>query len=174
MSIKGSVLITGCSDGGIGSGLALAFQQRGYQVFATARNTGKMSDLIGLPGLTLLQLDVLSPEDIHAAVTAVVEKTGGTLSVLINNAGNFHCMPLLDDDIQVAKKTFDTNVWGPLALIKAFAPLLIKDKGMLVNVTSIAGHNAMPYSGKGETSKFRRATTNNNCIKGYMGRLSDH
>lgn len=154
MSAKGSVLITGCSNGGIGSGLALAYQQRSYQVFATARNIEKMSDLKGLPNLNMLQLDVLSPESIHAAVNAVAEKTGGTLSVLINNAGSFHCMPLLDDDIEAAKKTFDTNVWGPLALTKAFAPLLMKDRGTLVNITSIAGHNAMPYSGKKELSKI--------------------
>ncbi|KAJ6102042.1 Hydroxybutyrate dehydrogenase [Penicillium sp. IBT 16267x] len=153
MSTKGSVFITGCSDGGIGSGLALAFQQRGYQVFATARNIGKMSHLKGLPNLNLMQLDVLSPEGIHAAVNAVAEKTGGTLSVLINNAGSFHYIPLLDDDIEAAKKIFDTNVWGPLALTKAFAPLLIKGQGMLVNITSIAGHNAMPYSGVYGASK---------------------
>ncbi|KAJ5526736.1 hypothetical protein N7513_010895 [Penicillium frequentans] len=153
MSTKGSVLITGCSNGGIGSGLALAFQQRGYQVFATARNTEKMSDLKGLPGLNMLQLDVLKSEDIHTAVKAVAEKTGSTLSVLVNNAGSFHYMPLLDDDIEAAKKTYDTNVWGPLAITKAFAPLLIKGRGTLVNITSIAGHNAMPYSGVYGASK---------------------
>ncbi|KAJ5636700.1 uncharacterized protein N7484_010013 [Penicillium longicatenatum] len=153
MRSKGSVLITGCSNGGIGSGLAVAFQQKGYQVFATARNTEKMSDLKGVFSLNLLQLDVLNPEDVHAAVNAVTETTGGTLSVLINNAGSFHQMPLLDDDIEAAKKTFDTNVWGPLALTKAFAPLLIRDRGMLVNITSIAGHNAVPYSGVYGASK---------------------
>jgi len=154
MNAKGSVLITGCSNGSIGSGLALAFQQRSYQVFATARNIDKMSDLKELPDLKLMQLDVLCPESIHAAVNAVAEKTGGILSVLVNNAGSFHCMPLLDDDIEAAKKTFDTNVWGPLALTKAFAPLLMKGRGTLVNITSIAGHNAMPYSGKKVLSKI--------------------
>lgn len=155
MRTKGSVLITGCSNGGIGSGLAIAFQQRGYQVFATARNTEKMTDLKGLPDFNVLQLDVLNSESIYAAVNAVAEKTGGTLSVLVNNAGSFHYMPLLDDDIEEAKKTFDTNVWGPLAITKAFAPLLIKGRGTLVNITSIAGHNAMPYSGKNGLSRFR-------------------
>lgn len=148
MSTKGSVLITGCSNGGIGSGLALAFQERGYQVFATARTTEKMSNLKNLPNVTLLSLDVLSPSQIRAAIDAVAEKTGGTLSILINNAARFHYMPLLDDDIEAAKQIYDTNVWGPLAVTKASVPLLIKAGGTVVNITSIAGHNPVPYLGK--------------------------
>lgn len=148
MSAKNSVLITGCSNGGIGSGLALAFQERGYQVFATARNTEKMSDLKDLPNVTLLNMDVLSSSQIRAALDAVAEKTGGTLSILINNAARFHYMPLLDDDIEAAKQTYDTNVWGPLAVTKASVPLLTKASGMVVNITSIAGHNPVPYLGK--------------------------
>jgi short-subunit dehydrogenase len=53
-----SVLITGCSDDGIGYGLALTFQQRGYLVFATSRDIKKMSKLQGLPNVKLLTLDV--------------------------------------------------------------------------------------------------------------------
>lgn len=143
-----SVLITGCSDSGVGAGLALVFQARGYHVFATTRNPEKMSTLEHLPNITLLQLDVVEPSQIRAAVEAVTAITGGTLSVLINNAARFQLMPLLDDDMEAAKQTFETNVWGPLAVTKAFAPLLIQARGMLVNITTIAGHNPMPYSGK--------------------------
>lgn len=53
-----SVLITGCSDDGIGCGLALTFQQRGYLGFATARDIKKMSKLQNLPNVILLALDV--------------------------------------------------------------------------------------------------------------------
>lgn len=52
MAPKGSVLITGCSDGGIGSALAIVFQQRGYHVFATTCNIDKMSELRGLSNIT--------------------------------------------------------------------------------------------------------------------------
>ncbi|KAJ5815280.1 hydroxybutyrate dehydrogenase [Penicillium riverlandense] len=153
MSPPGSVLITGCSDGGVGSGLALVFQARGYHVFATTRSPEKMSTLKDLPNVTLLQLDVVDPSQIRAAVEAVTATTGGTLSVLINNAARFHLRPLLDDDLEAAKQTFETNVWGPLAVTKAFAPLLIQARGMLVNITTIAGHNPMPYSGVYGASK---------------------
>ncbi|KAJ5679255.1 hypothetical protein N7462_007499 [Penicillium macrosclerotiorum] len=153
MSTKGSVLITGCSDGGIGSGLALVFQQRGYHVFATARNPGKMAALRNLPNVTLLTLDVTNKSDIQATKDLVDEETGGTLSYLINNAGRNHFMPLLDDDVDIAKRIFDINVWGPLTVTQAFAPLLIKSQGMLVNITSIAGHGPVPTMGSYSASK---------------------
>ncbi|KAJ5595244.1 uncharacterized protein N7459_001452 [Penicillium hispanicum] len=148
MSTKGSVLITGCSDGGIGSGLALVFQERGYHVFATARNQEKMAALKPLPNVTLLTLDVTNKEHIQEAAKAVSAQTGGTLSYLINNAGRNHFVPILDDDVEAAKKIFDINVWGPFTVTQVFAPLLIKAQGMLVNITSIAGHGPVPTLGK--------------------------
>jgi NAD(P)-dependent dehydrogenase (short-subunit alcohol dehydrogenase family) len=142
-----TVLITGCSDGGIGSALALAFQQRGFHVFATARNTTKMSNLADLPNVTLLTLDVTDSTTIKAAVDTVAKETGGTLDFLVNNAGRNHFMPLLDEDIDQTKELFDTNVWGPLAVTQAFSPLVIKTKGSFVFVTSIAGYSNTPWMG---------------------------
>lgn len=51
-----TVLITGCSDDGIGYGLALTFQRQGYQVFATTRNLDKVTKLNDLSNFTLLQI----------------------------------------------------------------------------------------------------------------------
>lgn len=56
-------------------------------------------------------------------------------------------MPLLDEDIEVARRIFDTNVWGTLAVTQAFAPFLIKARGTLVNVTSISGYLNIPWMG---------------------------
>ena len=96
MTSKKTVLITGCSDGGIGSGIALTFHQRGYHVFATARDTSNMFALKDLPRMTLLILDVEDPTHIVNAVKTVESTTGGTLDILINNAGRNHFMPVLD------------------------------------------------------------------------------
>ncbi|KAK9368620.1 NAD(P)-binding protein [Lipomyces kononenkoae] len=146
---KGQVLITGCSDDGIGYGLALTFQQQGYHVFATARNPDKMSKLKGLPNITLLTLDVENTAHITAAVEAVKEFTGGTgtLDYLINNAARIHFMPILDEDLDTLRELFDTNVWGPLAITQAFAPLLINAKGAVVFITSVSGYVNVPYMG---------------------------
>lgn len=147
MSSKESVLITGCSDGGIGSALALEFQQRGFHVFATARDTSKVSELSTLPDVTILTLDVTKPGDITAAVDVVATQTGGTLNCLVSNAGRNHFMPILDEDTQVIRDLFEINFIGPITLTQAFAPLLIKAKGMAVYVTSISGYLNIPYMG---------------------------
>jgi NAD(P)-dependent dehydrogenase (short-subunit alcohol dehydrogenase family) len=148
MSLQGTVLITGCSDGGIGSALAAIFQSRGYYVFATLRDPSKASKLSKLPNVMLLTLDVTNASQLAAAVQIVQGETGGSLDYLINNAGRNHFMPLLDENIENAKRIFDTNVWGTLAVTQSFAPFLIKAKGTLVNITSISGYLNMSWMGK--------------------------
>lgn len=148
MTSKQTVLITGCSDGGLGSALAVVMQQRGLHVFATARDPSKMSALDGLPNVTTMTLDVVQTAHIKAAVEFVSKQTGGTLNYLISNAGRNHFMPILDEDLDTVRNLFEINFYGPLALTQAFTPLLIKAKGMAVFVTSIAGYCNIPYMGK--------------------------
>ena len=82
-----SVLITGCSEGGIGDYLARDFHKRGHRVFATARDLKKVEHLSVL-GLEVLALDVTCPESPTAAVEDVRAITGGTLDFLVNNSGS--------------------------------------------------------------------------------------
>lgn len=147
MTDEGSVLITGCSDDGIGYGLAVAFQQRGYHVFATARNPDKMSKLKDLTNVTLLTLDVTNKAQITAAVKAVRDQTGGSLNYLVNNAARNHFMPILDQDLDAARELYEINVLGPVAITQAFAPLLIQAQGTLVFITSISGYLHVPTLG---------------------------
>lgn len=134
-----SVLITGCSAGGIGAGLADFFQEKGYHVFATLRNPSKISQSLSKSAnVTVLTLDVLSSESIAAAVESVTKETGGRLDVLVNNSGGGIFAPALDTSIEEGKKIFDLNFWAPMAMVQAFAPLLIKAKGCLVNNASVS------------------------------------
>lgn len=152
------ILITGCSDGGIGSSLAEAFHERGYHVFATLRNLSKVSSRLSAEAakkdensngsVTMLQLDVFSPNSIAAAVASVKAATGGRgLDVLVNNSGQAEILPALDTDIDEARKIFGLNYWAPLAMVKAFAPLLIEAGGCLVNNASVSAYMPMPFSG---------------------------
>jgi NAD(P)-dependent dehydrogenase (short-subunit alcohol dehydrogenase family) len=144
-----SVLITGCSAGGIGAALAEAFQEKGYHVFATVRNPSKISQtLSSAANVTVLTLDVLSPESIAAAAESVKRITGGGLDVLVNNSGGGLTLPGLDVPIEEGKKLFDLNFWAPLAMLQAFAPLLIEAKGCLVNNSSANAHLPMPAMSK--------------------------
>ena len=138
MAHQKTVLITGCSDGGIGSTLAKAFQSQGLLVFATARTVSKMKSLEQLPSIRLLPLDVTSSASIDAAVDAVKKETNGKLDYLINNAATNQYFPVLDTNIAEAKQMFDTNYWGALETTEKFSPLLIAKKGTIVSVSSIS------------------------------------
>lgn len=116
MTSRKTVLITGCSDGGLGSALPVALQQRGLHVFATARDPStKMSDLSGLPKVTTLTLDVVKPTDIKAAVDIVTKQTGGTLDYLVSNAGRNHFMPILDEDLDAVRNLLEINLYAGMS-----------------------------------------------------------
>ena len=157
-----TVLITGCSEGGLGDGLARAFHKNGDRVIATARNPAKMAHLKDL-GIETLVLDVVSKESIAACVTATAEKTGGTLDMLVNNSGGGYCMPLVDADLDEARRLFDVNVWAVLAVTQAFMPLLLKSAkekkqgACIVNQTSIASVVPAPVQGIYNASKAAAA-----------------
>lgn len=145
---KKTVLITGCSDGGIGAALARAFLSQNYHVFATLRNTSKAGSLANTPGVEILELEVTSQESISKCVKLVSDRTGSSLDVLINNAGADFVMPLLDVDVQEARKLFDLNVWSILTMTQAFTPMLLKTKGCICNIASIMALGPFPYSGR--------------------------
>jgi short chain dehydrogenase len=152
MSPKKTILITGCSSGGIGAALAYAFASRGHYVFATARNTSKIpSTFASVPNVRTLQLDVTSASSISetAGIVATATQDQGArgLDVLINNAGSGYTMPLLDVDLDEAKKVYDVNIWGMLRTIQAFTPLLIDKGGRVVNVSSVGGVVNTPWIG---------------------------
>lgn len=75
-----TVLITGCSDGGIGSALAQTFSaQPGFTVYATARDTNRAAALHSLPNVRLLSLDVTDHDQVESVAATVAAETGGTL-----------------------------------------------------------------------------------------------
>jgi len=156
-----SVLITGCSEGGIGYNLALEWHSKGYRVFATARKTDSMTGLADA-GIECLAMDVTEYESLKAVKEQIEKKTGGTLNVLVNNAGQgitpLYCLlttaytiPILDIDIDVAKKVHDVNVWGVIRTTQVFSPLIIAAEGTIVIIGSLAG--IMPYTFGGSSPK---------------------
>lgn len=159
MMAQKTALVTGASEGGIGSSLVKAFQRKGYHVFATVRSLDKGAHLDSLPDVELIILDVTDPEAIAKVVETVNSKIGGKLDVLVNNSGGGHTMPLLDTLLADARQLFDLNVFSVLAMTQAFAPLLIASKGTLVNIASIAGVCVRPYAGARWRSGLRDILT---------------
>ena len=149
---KRTVLITGCSEGGLGSALAIAFHKAGLHVYATARNPDKMKHLVPL-GIETMTLDVLSDTSIADCVGKL-----SNLDILVNNAGAAYSMPVADISIPEAKKLFDLNVWSYIAVTQAFLPLLVKSKGMIANHTSSGAVITLPFQSVYNASKAAMAT----------------
>ncbi|KAL2212474.1 NAD(P)-binding protein [Sarocladium strictum] len=150
---KRSVLITGCTDpAGIGAALAIAFHNAGLHVYATGRDVERMSFLKDR-GIDTLVLDVTNSTSIADCVAKV-----SSLDMLVNNAGRNLPMPVLDLDLNEARKIFELNTWGPLAVSKAFLPLLLQSPNPIIaTTTSVANCTSMPFQGVYSASKAASA-----------------
>lgn len=122
---KLTILITGCSPGGIGAALATTLHDAGHHVYATARDPAKLKPLAER-GIITLPLDISSAASIASVVSSVSASTAGAagLDMLVNNAAASYSMPVADVSLDEARKLFDTNVWGQIAVTQAFLPLL--------------------------------------------------
>ena len=133
-----NVLITGCGPNGIGGSLAKEFQLRGHRVFACGLSDSLLVGFREL-GLDTVVMDVTSAASISEAVAHVRKLADGKLDILINNAGVYHCMPCTDTSIDDARRVFDVNVLGVLAVTQAFVPLLLEagSNSIVANLGSI-------------------------------------
>ncbi|KAJ1956291.1 NADPH-dependent 1-acyl dihydroxyacetone phosphate reductase [Linderina pennispora] len=146
MSQRKIVLITGCSDGGIGHHMAVELAARGCTVYASARNTSKIT-YANDKSIIPLELDVTSMESVKAAVAQVV-KEAGRIDVLVNNAG-MSCMgPMVEVDIERVRQAYDTNVLGVARVCQVVSPHMIKQRsGTIANVGSVVGYSCTPWAG---------------------------
>ncbi|KAI8476682.1 MAG: hypothetical protein J3K34DRAFT_463670 [Monoraphidium minutum] len=150
MRDRSSVLVTGCSSGGIGYAMCEEFARRGCHVFATARRPERMAGL-GELGCSLLALDTANQASIDAAVLS--ELPDGP-DILVNNAGAAMRGPVLDCPLAQARATFEVNHFGCAALVRALAPGMTRRRsGTIINAGSVSGCWAVPFMGHYSASK---------------------
>ncbi len=148
-------LITGCSEGGIGYGIARDVLKRGYNAVVTARNTDKVAKLVAeYPDTAFaVALDVTDENSIQKAVKAAVEKFG-TIDVLVNNAGYAYRSSIEEAKDEDMMTMYNTNLFGPVHMIQAVLPIMREKKsGAIINVSSIAGVRTGAASGFYASSK---------------------
>lgn len=140
------VLITGCSTG-IGRAAAVELTKRGFEVLATARRVDTLEDM---DVAEKHPLDVNDDASIAALKDAV-----GQVDVLVNNAGIGIHAPIEKGPIDAFRRVMETNVFGVVRMIQAFAPQMReRESGVIVNVSSIAGRVTAPLGGFYSASKF--------------------
>ena len=145
--------ITGCSTG-FGHEMTKQLLAHDYKVVVTARNTDDLKDFAGYDNALLLTLDVTNQAQIDAAVSAAEEKFG-RVDVLVNNAGIGYFAAVEEGEEADIKNIFDINVLGISRMIKAVLPTMRKrQKGFIVNLSSIAGLYSIPSLGYYNATKF--------------------
>lgn len=156
------VLVTGASSG-FGRLTAESLARRGHQVFAalrgvSGRNERAAAELTAFaategPDLRVIELDVTDQASADRAVAEVL-RTAGRLDVVVNNAGAIYPGPVEAFSADEAQRQLDVNVLGALRVNRAALPRLREQgHGLLVQIGSISGRVALPYSGLYAASK---------------------
>ncbi len=142
------VFITGASSG-IGKSIGEYLKNKGYIVYGTSRTPERIKDSV----FPLVALDVLNSSTISVAIEEVIAKEG-RVDVLINNAGKGIMGAMEDITIEEVENGFDTNFLGPIRVMKAILPYMRKEqKGLIINVTSLAGYSGLPFRSVYSSSK---------------------
>jgi short-subunit dehydrogenase len=153
-----AVLITGASSG-IGEAAALAFARRGARLALCARRADRLQDVAqrcraaGAPEVVVRRADVSRPAEARGFVATALSSFDRA-DVLVNNAGvgwrgRFQDMP----EAQLVEM-LETNVVGAMLTTQAALPaMLAENAGVVLNVASVLGFRAMPYSAVYSASK---------------------
>ena len=149
------VVITGGSDG-IGKALVELYLNKGAKVATCARNYQKLYQLqsahTGKP-LFIHATDVSKEIDCKGFIDAVI-KEFGTIDILINNAGVSMRALVQDVDLDTIRRVMDINFWGTVYCTKFALVHIIKNKGTIVGVSSIAGYRGLPGRSGYSASKY--------------------
>ena len=153
MEIRGCVALVTGANRGLGRAFVEALGQRGaVGVWAAARRTGAVADLVAADAKRVrpLTLDINNPGQVQAAAAAASDVT-----LLINNAGRLDWTGLVAaDSLDGARAEMETNYFGTLAMVRAFAPVLAANGGgAIVNVSASAALINYPIVGSYCASK---------------------
>jgi len=146
-----TVLITGAGVG-IGRDAVLELARRGHHVIATGRNLAALEKLKTWSSdvrIDCVLLDVTNSDSIASAVAEVDRLTDHRgIDVLVNNAGYMTPSPLAELSDADLRAQFDTNVFGLMAVTRAFLPRMFeRGAGRILNVSSVSGRIPAPLVG---------------------------
>ena len=146
------ILITGAASG-IGKSAAEALARRGWKVFAADQNKEVLRSMEA-KNIIPIYMDVSKEKTIIDAFMKVSKETL-YLDAIINSAGIRYISSLIEDDLNKLKKAFDVNLLGMMRVNNIFFPLLNKENGRIINISSETGWmSASPFNGADSISKY--------------------
>ncbi len=151
------VIITGGTSG-IGKAIALAFAKRGSSVVISGRNAETLQQAeqelkAFTPDILAIQADVSLENDCVRLINETLNRFG-KIDILINNAGISMRALFNELDLDVLRKLMDTNFWGTVYCTRYAIQPLLKSKGTIVGISSIAGIKGLPARSGYSASKF--------------------
>ena len=138
-----TAFVTGCATG-FGHALAVRLLAEGWRVVASAPHLEAWPETLGhpRPELSVHTVDVRDPAAIQRAADAA-----GDVDVLINNAGYALFATQEEGDVDAVRDLFDVNVLGPIRVTQALLPSLRRRRGVIVQMSSLAGRTTFAESG---------------------------
>lgn len=147
-----TVVITGTASG-FGSNSVQLFAAQGWNVVATVRKESDLGVHQDLIDVKTMLLDV-DDEAADADFAAIALDQFGSVDALVNNAGYYHMGPVEAGSMEQIHNQFQTNVFGLIALTKAFIPTFREQRsGVIVNISSISADQGYPYTATYAASK---------------------
>ena len=151
------VIITGASSG-IGKACGYEFAKRGASVVLASRNIDELNSIVldlksyGTNAIAV-KVDVTNIDDCKNLIDEAI-KAFGQIDILINNAGVSMRALFKDVDLKVIRRLMEVNFFGALYCTKFAMPYILKSKGSIVGVSSIAGFHGLPGRSGYSASKF--------------------
>jgi NAD(P)-dependent dehydrogenase (short-subunit alcohol dehydrogenase family) len=142
MQIKDSVALVTGANRGIGRAFVGALLAGGARrVYASARTVASLDAVVRLDArVTAVQLDVTNAAEAQAAAALAKDVT-----LLVNNAGTLNAGTLTDVPVASVRADMETNYFGTLSVVNAFAPVIEKNGGgAIVNILSVVSFASMP------------------------------
>jgi short-subunit dehydrogenase len=166
MELAGKVVVVTGASMGIGEAIAKVFAEEGASVVLLSRDAARAEaarSRIGFPDRTAaLSCDVRHSEDIDR-VLALTLHHFKRIDVWINNAGHGLLDSVAQTDMLACHELFETNFFGAMSAMQAVIPVMRqqgggedrgKDRGTIINISSVAGHIPLPFHASYSATKF--------------------
>lgn len=157
-SLKNKVVVITGASSGIGLATAIFALQHQAKVVLAARKTSELNTILlqhnfEEQNFLIVPTDVSIENNCQHLITQTIQKFG-KIDILVNNAGISMRAAFIDLDLTVLKQLMDINFWGTVYCSKYALPHLIKSKGNIVGISSVAGFKGLPARTGYSSSKF--------------------